>query len=147
MKLILKKDVARLGKAGEVVNVKEGYAYNFLIPQNLALEATENNLKIIELEKKKTAELKEKEKQEAKEICEKLANVSITVPVKVDSEGHLYRSVSVQDIVSALKTEGFEIDKRNVVLENQIKETGVFRILIKLHPEASVEVKVWVVKE
>lgn len=147
MKIILKKDMERLGKAGEIVEVKAGYARNFLFPQNLALLASLSNLKIVDQEKKRLAFQQEKEKNQAQELAQKVSSVSCTITVQAGEDGKLYGSVTNQDIAQAYKLEGINVDKRKIELSQPIKEVGVFKIKVKLHPEVTAEGKVWVVKE
>ena len=147
MEVILKKDVEKLGKAGEVVFVKRGFARNFLLPKDLALSATGANLKVVEQEKKRTLVLLEKQKQQAQGLADKISSTSCTIPVQAGPEGKLYGSVTTQDIAQAYKSEGIEIDKRKIEFPEPIKEVGVFKINIKLHPQISVQAKVWIVKE
>jgi len=147
MQVILKKDIEKLGKAGEVASVKKGFARNFLFPQALALPATSANLKVVEQEKKRESLRQEKGKQQAQALGEKLASSSCTITVQAGEEGKLFGSVTVQDIAEAYKLEGIDIDKRKIELPEPIKETGIFKIKVKLHPEVNVEAKVWVVKE
>ncbi|UCB57299.1 MAG: 50S ribosomal protein L9 [Candidatus Omnitrophota bacterium] len=147
MRVILKKDIEKLGKAGEVVTVKPGYGRNFLLPQDAALAATEANLKLMEQEKARAHFRQEKEKKEAEALAAKISSISCTIPVAVGPDGKLYGSVTTQDIAQAYKLEGIDIDKRKIELPQAIKEVGVFKINIKVHPELNIEAKVWVVKE
>lgn len=147
MKVILKKDIEKLGKAGEVVSVKDGYARNFLLLKGLALTASAVNLKIVEQEKKKAALRQEKQRQQAEELAQKIASVSCTITVQAGQDGKLYGSVTSQDIAQGYKAEGINIDKRKIELPEPIKEVGVFKINVRLHPEVVVQPKVWVVKE
>lgn len=146
-KLILKRDVRGLGKIGDTVSAKDGYARNFLIPQGLALEHSSSNIKILEEEKKREKKEVEKEKKKAEELKEKISKVSCTIPVKVGEEGKLFGSVTLVDIASALVQEGIEIDKRKIELDEPIKVLGVYTVPVRLHPEVSANIKVWVVKE
>ena len=147
MKVILIEDVVKLGSMGEIVNVKEGYARNFLFPKNLAKLSTEANLKIIEdiKRKKKTAETKEK--KAAEELKTKLSLVSCTISVEAGDDDKIFGSVTAQDIASAFEIEGFSLDKRKIILNEAIKKLGVYHVTVKLHLEVSGEVKVWVVKK
>ncbi len=147
MEVILKKDIEKLGKAGEVVSVKDGYARNFLLPQGLGLPASTANLKIIEQEREKTALRRQKEKEQAQKLAEKISAVSCTITAQAGEGGKLYGSITNQDIAQAYQAEGIEIDRRKIELSQPIKEVGVFKIEIKLHPEVTAQAKVWVVKE
>ena len=126
MEVILTQDVKGLGKAQATVKVKDGFARNFLIPNGLALLATPKNLsRLAEATKKKTLQL-EKEEQEAKELANKLNNVSINVMVAANEEDKLYGSVLDSDIARALAEEGFNIEQQNILLNEPIKALGIF---------------------
>lgn len=147
MEVILKQDVEKLGLAGSVVEVKDGFARNFLIPNNLAMPVTSANLKKLEEEKKNKALQLEKAKLEAEALSEKLSGLSLTMPVLAQEEDKLYGSMTAQDISRLLKEEGFEIDKSHIILDESIKALGIYEIPIKLHPEVTAKIKVWVVKK
>lgn len=147
MKVILAQDAPSMGKVGEVVVVKDGYARNFLIPKGIAMEFNPQNLKRAE-EKKKKVELQSKKKKEDAEVLgQKLANASCTIAVKVIEEDRIFGSVTVEMIQEALKSEGADVDKKDIQLEEPIKKLGVYQIPVKLHPEVTISCKVWVVKE
>ena len=147
MEVVLKKDYDGLGKAMDVIPVKDGYARNFLIPQGIAVPATEGNKKKV-AEAKKFAERKEEKKLgEARELAKKIEQVPCTIPVKVGEEEKIYGSVTAQDIADFLKKEGFDVEKRNVDLDEPIKQLGVYNIGINLYRDISAKLKVWVVKE
>lgn len=146
MEIILREDVERLGKSGQVIKVKDGYARNFLILKGLALKATSDNLKRVEEEKRIKAIRKDREKREAQTLAEKLASISCTISVEVQEDGTLYGSVTGADIASALESDGFKIDKKTVLLDEPIRELGIYRVRMRLHPEVTAELKVWVVK-
>ena len=149
MEVILNKDIDRLGKAGSIVKVKDGFARNFLIPNGLALPLTAANLKRIEQEKQRKTLQLEKHKKEAEELKEKLASLSLTIPVltQEQEEDKLYGSITPVDIASALKEEGFDIDKNSIILDEPIKSLGIYEIHIEVHPEVSAKIKLWVVKK
>ena len=147
MEVILSQDVPKLGKIGDVVKVKEGYARNFLIPRKLAAVATPGNLKRIEqLEKKRKVE-HERQKAEAEQLAEKLNKLSCTVNVEVNDLEKLYGAVSEPDIVKALEAEGFNVEKRQLIIEKPIEELGIFEVGIKLHPEVTAKIRLWVTKK
>ena len=146
-KVILKEDVSGLGCAGEVKQVKNGYARNFLLPRNLALVASDHALKQVEMENTKRAAAKTKEERRAQELAEKLKGVSLTMAVDVNDEDRLYGSLIEHDIAKALAAEGVEVDKKMIVLEDSIKDLGIFDIPIKLGADLTATVKVWVVKK
>jgi len=147
MKVILNKDVERIGRSGQLVKVKDGYARNYLFPNGLAISATAANLKRIEQEKARKTTQMEKSKKEALSLSEKLAACSLTIAVLVQEEEKLFGSVSAQDIQRALKDEGFEIDKLLIVLDEPIKQLGIYEVSVALHPEVTAKVKIWVVKK
>lgn len=147
MKIILKQKIKGLGEIGDVKNVKNGYARNFLLPKGLVLEATENNLKIIEKEKTRFSDNLKKEIETAQEFAKKLSAASVTIPVEAGDENKIFGSVGTGDISEALKAEEFEIDKKDIILESPIKELGAFDIEIKVHPKVVAKIKVWIVKK
>lgn len=147
MKVILIEDVKSIGSMGDIIDVKDGYARNFLFPKNLAKEAVNSNLKIIEDIKKKKLAVQAKEKKEAEGIKQKISALSCTIPVEAGEDDKLFGSVTNQDIGRAFELEGFVIEKRQIILEEPIKKLGVYNISVKLHPEVTADVKVWVVKK
>lgn len=147
MKVILRADVEKLGKRGDIVKVADGYARNYLLPKGLALKETSSNLKLFEEEKKLLAVKQVKEKAEAEAIAEKIKQISITIVKKVGENEVLYGSVTSAEIADLLIKEGIEIDRRKIEIDDPIKTTGIFNIPIKIHPEVTAELKVWVVKE
>ncbi len=147
MEIILRQDYQGLGKTGDVVKVKDGYARNFLIPKGIAYIASKENKKRLENELKLKSWRVEKEKLAAEELAKKLANVSCTIPVQVGEEDKLFGSVTSQNIAEALAAQGIEVDRRKIQLEEPIKSLGIYSVPIKLHPEVEATVKVWVVKE
>ena len=147
MEVILTKDVEKIGKVGSVVKVKDGFAHNFLFPKSLAIPVTPGNLKKIEQEKQKLAAESEKIKQEALGLKERLDNLSLTIPALAQDDKALFGSITALDISSAIKNEGLELDKGLIQLEEPIKELGIYEIPVKLHPEVSSKLKVWIVKK
>jgi large subunit ribosomal protein L9 len=145
--LLLLADIENLGKAGDVVKVKDGYARNFLLPKDLAAPVSQGALRRLEKLRKEREELSRIQIAEAKDKAAKLAKASVTLRERVVEGTHLYGSVSVADIVKALSAESkIDLDKSQVVLTEPIKETGSYDITVKLHPEVSCTVKVWVVE-
>ncbi len=146
MQVILLRDYENLGTSGEQIDVKDGYARNYLIPQGIALKATKTNIKQFE----ELAQLQEQRKNKAlkgsKQMAEKLQALSITIPVKVGEEDRVFGSVTSQDVAQQLQEKGYDIDKRQIQLEEPIKALGIYEIPIKLHPEVITAVKLWVVK-
>lgn len=146
MKVILKEDTRGLGKMGDIVNVADGYGRNFLIPGKKAVEATAENIRVVESGKKKVEERLRRSLQEVEELSRKIREGSITISRQVGEEEKMFGSVTSSDIAEALEREGITIDKRQVNLEKPIKELGLFQILVKLSPEVTTELKVWIVK-
>ncbi|HEU4570912.1 MAG TPA: 50S ribosomal protein L9 [Gemmatimonadales bacterium] len=144
MEVILREDVQALGKAGQVVKVKDGYARNFLFPRNLAYEATEGNKKRIAAEQAARAGKLAAEKAAAEELAGRLAGARVTLTAKAGEEGKLFGSIGGADIAEALAHQGFVVDKRRVDLGHPIKTTGEHTVSVKLHPEVTAQVRVTV---
>ena len=147
MEIILRADVQHLGKIGEVVKVKDGYARNYLLPKGLAYPATEANKKKIAYEGERLSKQQAAEKSAAESEATLLADVHLTFPVKVGEEDKLYGSVTASDIQRKLEELSIHVDKRKIDLPEPIRELGEFRVGIKIHPEVRPEVLVTVVKE
>jgi large subunit ribosomal protein L9 len=147
MNLILRQNVPNLGERGEVVNVSVGFARNYLLPKQLAVPASAANQRLLEREREKLSQQQVHRLQEAKEVAERIKEVSITLVRKAAENEVLYGSVSGADIVKALKGEGFDVDRLAVELEQPIKGLGIYSVPLRLHPEVLTEVKVWVVRE
>jgi large subunit ribosomal protein L9 len=145
--VILMADVQGLGTQGEVVRVAEGYARNFLLPRNLAAPVTEATRRKLAKVRKVREEQDVKELDTAQNLVKSIEQVSCTIPVKTGAGGKLFGSVTVPDIVSALKAQGVEIDKHQVDLPEPLRELGVFNIPIKVHPKVQATLKIWVVEE
>ena len=147
MKVILRQDIASLGKAGEAIEVKSGYGRNYLIPCNMAVMATKGNLRAID-EIKAQNELREKKQRtEAIRFKEKLEKLSVTCEVLVGEEDKIFGSVTSQNIIDLIAAEGFKIDKRNVILEESIKSLGVYTVQIKVEKDIIANVKLWVIRK
>ncbi len=146
MKVILRDNLAKLGKMGDIVDVAPGYARNYLFPRGLALLATESNIRRVEAEKKIREKIREKEKKEAEELAAKLEKKSITIPVQVGEDEQLFGSVTAQDIARALNQEGFPVDRKQIILEEPLKSLGIYNVELKLHPEVKTSIRVWIVK-
>jgi len=147
MKVILKADIERLGKVGEVVTVAAGYARNFLMPRELAFEATENNLARIEVDKKRYVKVQAKARLDAEALAAKLAALSLTIRQPAGESDKLFGTVTTMDIATALEKEGFSIDRKQITIEEPIKTLGIYTVPVKLAHEVSAAVKVWVVRE
>jgi len=146
MRVVLKKDHENLGKALDVVNVKDGYARNFLIPSGVAVVATEGNVKTV-AETKKVGERREAKRSVfARDLARKLEQVPCTIKVAVGEEDRMYGSVTAQEIADFLKKEGYDIPKHAIVLEEPIRQIGVYNVKVKLHRDTEATLKVWVVK-
>lgn len=147
MKVILKQRIEKVGKAWDLVNVKDGFARNFLFPKDLALEATKSNLTLRQSRMAlKEAELL-KEKANAQDLAKKLQNASFTLPAEANVDDKLYGSVDREEIVKLLDEEGYAIEKKNILLDEPIKSLGVYEIAIHIHPEVSTKIKLWIVKK
>ena len=147
MKIIMKKDVENLGKTGDVVYVKEGYARNYLIPKSLAIKATRSNMKIVDELQANVARKANKAETTAQNIAKKLQDISVTATVKVGEDDKLFGAVTAQIIAELVAEKGIELDKHNIMLDEPIKELGVFDVAVKVGAGIKAEVKVWVVKE
>ena len=147
MKVILLKDIESLGSAGEIVEVKNGYGRNFLIPRNEALIASTANMAQFESRRKQQETLAERDRRGADALAKKLEAESLTAQVKVGEEDRLFGSVTAQHIAELLEEKGYEVDRRAIHLEDPIRELGVYNVEVRLHPEVATAVKLWVVKE
>ena len=147
MEIILREDVQHLGKIGDVVKVKDGYARNYLLPKGLAYPATDANKKKIAFEGERVAKQRAAEKSAAESEATRLTEVHLTFAVKVGEEEKLYGSITASDIQRKLEELGIHVDKRKVDLHEPIRELGEFKVGIKIHPDVRPEVRVTVVKE
>lgn len=147
MKVILKQDFEKLGKIGDSVSVKDGYAMNFLIPNHIAMKATESNLRVLdELKKQKESKLK-KEIAEAEKHAADLGKLTLEIKANAGEDEKIFGSVTAQIISETLIQKGFNIDKKNILLEEPIKKLGIFTVDVKLHNNVKTSIKVWVVKD
>ena len=149
LKVILRQDVPELGQSGDIVTVKPGYARNFLLPRGMAFEATGANIKQLEEEKRRGEAKSKQQYLEARRRASQLENVSLTFHANAGEEGKLFGSITSADIAERLKEQNldFEVDKRDIELEEPIKSLGVYNVAIRLHTEVKPEVKVWVIKQ
>ncbi len=147
MKVILREDIKGLGKTGEIKEVKKGYANNFLLPKKLVYPYRAQYIKLIETEKISKQRQAEKKQKALETLKEKLSEVSCTISMKVGEDEKLFGSVTSQNIVDTLKEQGINIDKKQIILEEPIKKLGVYHVTVKLSPEISTELKVWIIKE
>ena len=147
IEVILREDIKTLGRAGEMVRVKPGYARNYLLPQGLAYEATEGNRKRIAAETRVRAAKDQAERTEAERVAGTLSGLTLTLKGKAGEEGKLFGSVTSQDIAEALASQGYSFDRRRIELEHPIKTTGTHAVSLRLHPEVHAELRVSVVAE
>lgn len=147
LEVILREDIRSLGKAGDMVRVKPGYARNYLLPQGLAYEATEGNKKRIAAESKARSVKLAAEKGEATALAERLNALSLTIPGKAGEGDRLFGSITAQDIAGELGKQGFTVDRRKIDLDHPIKTLGQHTVALRLHPEVQAEIRISVVQE
>lgn len=147
MKVLLQSDVESLGQAGEIVNVSAGYARNFLIPKKLAVLADEKNLRVFEHLKRQTEEKIKKIRKQAESLSEKISALTLTIPAKSGEEGKLFGSITSMHIAEELKKQGFNIDRKKIMLEQPLKMLGSYEVKIKLEGNIVATLKVDIVKE
>ncbi|MDI1471275.1 MAG: 50S ribosomal protein L9 [Thermodesulfovibrio sp.] len=147
MKVILKEDIPNLGKAGQIVNVKDGYARNFLFPKGLALLADEKNMKLLEYQRKKIEEEAKKKRQDAQSIAERLSQVNLKISAKAGEDQKLFGSITSKDIAVALEKEGFAIDKKQITVLEPIKRIGEYEVEVRFHENITAKVKVTIIPE
>jgi large subunit ribosomal protein L9 len=144
MQVILKENIDTLGHIGDIVKVAPGYARNYLLPKGLAVEATAKNAKELDHVKRQMAYRKDKALQSAKNLAAKLAETPIALQHKAGEEGKLFGSVTNMEIAAFLKAQGFDIDRKTILLTEPIKQVGEFEVTVKIHPEVSATIKVTV---
>lgn len=147
MKIILLEDIENVGKKGDIVRVKDGFARNYLIPKGVAIKVTKSNLKMIEEKKKKLEKEREKEIKTVEELKNRIESLEINIKKKAGEEDTLFGSVTSSDIEEALKNEGIEIDKKNILLHEHIKKLGEYEVEIRIHPSIKANLKIKVEKE
>ncbi len=147
MKVILKQDVDKLGKAGDVVKVLPGYGRNFLIPKKIAVEATPGNIKVMEIERLALARRDQRDKLAAELVAREVAKLTVTIRQKTGEGGTLYGSVTAIDIADALAAHKIDVDKRKIQLDDPIKTIGEYQVPIRLHRDVTVPIKVVVESE
>lgn len=147
MKVIFLKDVKGQGKKGEIKEVSEGYAQNFLIPRGLVRPATDGNVKTLENQTAAEAKRKEREKEEAAELGKKLEEMTVTLKAKAGEGGRLFGAITSKQVAEALEKAGIKIDKRKIEMHDPIRSLGVTQVPVKLHPEVKSTVKVQVTEE
>ena len=147
MDVILREDIEKLGNRGQVVKVAAGYARNFLLPKRLAVPATGSNKKIVEQERESYLRREAKVKSEAEDLSKLMGGVVLTIARKAGDEGHLFGSVTAQDIVDALGGQNYTIERRKIQLDEPIKNLGEYKVPVKLHREVTTNVTLNVVAE
>ena len=148
MEIILQQDIANLGYKNDIISVKDGYARNYLIPNGYAINATPGAKRQLTELLKQRAHKEEKIKNEAQELADKLNEVALTIGAKTSSKGKIFGSVNTIQIAEALQKEGFDIDRKRIVLKGDlIKEIGKYNAIIKLHKEVEVEIPFEIVAE
>ena len=143
--VLLAEDIDTLGKQGDIVRVKPGYARNFLLPNGLATVATEHNKRMVAQHKLRVTELQKERLKQVRKQADAVSKYSVTLEANANKDGHLYGSVVAGDIAAALKSAGYNVEPEGVKLEGPLKELGMYTVRIELHAEVSTEVKVWVV--
>lgn len=147
MEVILQKDVEKVGRAGEIVKVRMGYARNFLLPRGLAVIATKRSVRQVE-HLRKTAETKAKRVvRDVQELAGKIEQTEIQLKVKVGDQGKLFGSITSKDIEEALQKEGIAVDRKSILLEEPAKSVGAYTVDIRLHTDVTAKLKFWVVAE
>lgn len=145
IELLLTEDVESLGKQGDIVRVKPGYARNFLVPQGLATVATEANKRMVESHRARQKQVMESKLAQLRKLADDVSKYSVTLEANANEEGHLYGSIVARDISKSLKASSFPIDSAHIKLEGPLKELGMYTVRIELHPDVTADVKVWVV--
>lgn len=147
MKVILRENISDLGQIGDVIKVSDGYARNFLIPRNLVSPANDSNVNQLNHQKKILEKRRTAEKGKCQELATQIEGFTCNISKKIGENDKLFGSVSNADIAEALEKGGFTLDRRNIVIGKPIKSLGVHEVEVKIHPEVSAQLKVWVVKE
>ncbi len=147
MKVILKENVKNLGNMGQIIDVTDGYARNYLVPQGFAVEANTKNLRSLEHEKRLIQEKAKKLMMSARDLATKIAGIDIVIKAKAGEEGKLFGSVTSMDIAEQLRNAGIEIDKKKISLDEPIRRIGSYAVNIKLHSDVSTQVNVQIVGE
>ena len=147
MKVILKEDVKHVGKMGQIVDVADGYARNYLIPKGLVTKASTKNIKFLEHEKRIIQEKSKKIRNSAQDLASRISSLTISIKAKAGEEGKLFGSITTMDVAEALQKEGVEIDKKKISLEEPIKRLGSYTVNIKLHSDVSAPLNIQIVEE
>ena len=147
MELLLKQNVERLGRTGDVVDVKPGYARNYLLPRGLAVLVTKGNLAEVERARANAVAEEQARLASLREMAQKLAEASVTIEGKANEDGHLFGSVSAAQIAAGLREKDIHVDDKQIRLESPLKEIGVYDVTVHLHAEVEASIKVWVVQQ
>lgn len=147
MEVILLQDVEKLGNAGDVIWVKPGYARNYLIPKSLAVEATLGNVRMVQAEKEQQIARDQKALRNAQKMVEKMEKLKISAPVPVGKEDRVFGSVTAITIANLINEKGFNVDKKDILLDEPIRSLGVYSVPVKLEQGIQTEVKVYVIQE
>ena len=147
MKVILLKDSNKLGKEGDTVEVKDGYARNYLIPQGLAFVATKGSSKRLEEIKRVRAKIEERRKQDFSKVKEKIEKISLTVTAEAKDDEELYGTINEAQILKLLQSEGIELEKDSLILDEPIKKLGVYNLKVSVYSGVEATLRVWVVKK
>jgi large subunit ribosomal protein L9 len=147
MKIILNKNVETLGPVGAVVNVSDGYARNYLIPQGHAKEASKSNIKQIEQMKAKEIKKEKGKKADAEKLAEKIKSISCTLEVNAGEDDKLFGSITAADIHTSLSKEGIEVDKKNILLKSSLRKIGAYQVEVRCYTGVKAPLKVWVVRK
>lgn len=142
MKVVLLQDLEGYGVFGDVINVKDGFANNYLIPRGIALPATEGNLRHVKSIIQQRMRKLEREKEKAISLAKALEGLILEIPRPTGEKGKLFGSVTAADISNALKEKGFDVDRKRILLKTPIKDVGIYTVQIRLHPQVNVEIKV-----
>ncbi len=147
MKILLKKDINTLGKIGDVVDVANGYARNYLLPKKFAVIVTKGNIEQINFQRIKNEEKQKEEIKKLQNLADEIANMSYTITVKTNKEGKLFGSVTANHVANAISEKGYEIDENMVILETPIKKCDLYNINVMLHPDVKAQCRIWIVSE
>jgi len=147
MQVIIKKKIEKLGEVGDIVNVKDGYARNYLLPRGLVVKATPGSLKEIELIKLQIKKRHDKKINNQKEFAKKISKLKINIPVKVGEDNKIFGSVTSNNISEHLAKKGFEIDKKSIILDDPIKSLGIHNVDLRLDDNINTKLKIYVIKE
>jgi large subunit ribosomal protein L9 len=146
VRLLLQRNVEKLGNIGDIVTVAPGYGRNYLLPQGLAVELTRDNLNRFESMKRRLIAIEQETKEKFMVLAKELEKASCTIIANSSEEGHLYGSVTARDIAQQYAADGLQVDPKCILLEEPIKELGIYKVRIRLHPQVECEAKIWVVK-